>query len=337
LEEHLPFCLRNQPQHLKMPKEKDYEFRNWAKTLSPSFVVYADIECLLEAGETNGVLQRHKPIAAAFLIVPHSSLTHMQPTYHSFVGATCIPQFLEGLEKEVNSIGEWNDRHAHKVMKPLAIEQQQRHESATVCCMCKKSFSKEQAKVKDHCHLTGEYRGPTCQPCNTKARLRRNTTPVLFHNWKGYDAHHIVREGVRTRPHWELDVIATTSESYLNLRASWGGKQERRQINFIDSLQFLQASLAKLVSMCRSLPLTDSLPWPAAISHAKGVFPYSYFDKDEKMTDTSLPPIDAFHDALTNTPLSEEDYRRAQDAWNAMGCLTFGDYMMSKLMTNLLL
>jgi hypothetical protein len=312
-----------------MPKEKEYSFRNWAKTLSPTFVIYADIECLLEAGE-GSTLQRHRPIAAAFLIVPHPSIKSIQPSYHYFVGDICIPQFLEGLEREVNSIGEWNNHYCRKVMKSLSLDQQQQHNCASKCFMCKKPFSKEHPKVKDHCHLTGNYRGPACQPCNTKARLRRNTTPVVFHNWKGYDAHHIVREGVSTRPHWELGVIATSSESYLTLRASWGETQERRQINFIDSLQFLQASLATLVKQCPSLPLSDTLPWPASVTHGKGVFPYSYFDTEEKLNATSLPPIEAFSDALTKTVLAEEEYQKAQEAWNAMQCNTFGDYMLSK-------
>jgi hypothetical protein len=160
--------------------------------------------------------------------------------------------------------------------------------------------------------------------------MHRRTTPVLFHNFRGYDAHHIVREGVSTRPHWKLSVIATTSESYLNLRGSWGEKEERCTINFIDSLQFLHASLATLVEQCPSLPLTDSLPWPTSITHGKGVFPYSYLDSEEKLEATSLPPMEAFFDALTKSAVKEEDYRKAQDAWERMQCETFGDYMLSK-------
>jgi len=145
-----------------------------------------------------------------------------------------------------------------------------------------------------------------------------------------YDAHHIVREGVSTRPHWQLDVIATTCESYLNLRVAWGAKESRRRVNFIDSLQFLHASLAALVKQCPSLPLTDSLPWPSSVTHGKGVFPYSYFDSEEKLAATSLPPIEAFFDTLTQSPLKTDDYRCAQEAWNAMNCSTFREYMLSK-------
>jgi hypothetical protein len=50
-------------------------------------------------------------------------------------------------------------------------------------------------KVHDHCHLTGQYRGLTCQPGNTAACLSRRRVPILLHNWKGYDAHDIVKGG----------------------------------------------------------------------------------------------------------------------------------------------
>jgi hypothetical protein len=135
---------------------------------------------------------------------------------------------------------------------------------------------------------------------------------------------------------WDITVIATTTESYISLYASWGVKEDRRQIVFLDSLQFLHASLASLAQNCPATPLADSLPWPQHVKRGKGVFPYSYLDNEDKLLDTTLPPIDDFHDALTNTALKEEEYRKAQDAWSAMECQTFGEYMMSKLITNLL-
>ena len=99
LDEHMPFCLRNEPQHYRMPEEKVYGFTHWGKTLSPSFVIYADIECLLEVGD-GSTLQHHKPIASAFLVVANKAL-NIEPRYRSFVGRTCIPEFLKSLEEEV--------------------------------------------------------------------------------------------------------------------------------------------------------------------------------------------------------------------------------------------
>jgi hypothetical protein len=237
-----------------MPKERDFGFTNWSKSLSPSFVVYADIECLLlaPAGVSTtspDVLQHHQPIAASYLVIPNKDLQELHAsnaefqqqfnhTYKVFMGASqCIPNFLASLEDIVKKMYHWSDAHARKVMRQLTTVEMDEFSKAKRCLMCQKEFTvskkeeeeegndKEEPnnrfKVHDHCHLTGLYRGAACQLCNTRARLRRNMVPVIFHNFKGYDAHHIVKEGVATRPHWNLSVIATTSESYLSLRAQF--------------------------------------------------------------------------------------------------------------------
>ena len=41
-------------------------------------------------------------------------------------------------------------------------------------------------KVRDHCHETGEYRGPACKICNLRYK-QQNFIPVKFHNCSGYD------------------------------------------------------------------------------------------------------------------------------------------------------
>jgi hypothetical protein len=363
LNEHFYFCDLNQPQHYLMPKERNFNFTNWGKCLSPSFVVYADIECLLTPPEdttsrtTTNILQHHKPIAAAYLVVPNRDLLqlHSHDTdfvqfndyYRIFVGAQCIPQLLASLEEVAQRMRLWNDLHARRDMQPLTAGQREEYTLATTCFLCHKDFTnadegeKHRIKVQEHCHLTGQYRGAACQPCNTKARLRRSTVPVVFHNWKGYDAHHIVKEGVATRPHWDLTVVATATESYLNMRAQFPSpltaatetKRSREDhccLNFIDSFQFLFTSLAKLVTLCPTMPLTQTLPYPESVKRCKGVFPYSFLNAEEKLLSTSLPPQEAFFDTLSRTPLSNEDYTQAQEAWEGMRCTTFQDYMEGK-------
>jgi len=46
--------------------------------------------------------------------------------------------------------------------------------------------------VKDHCHITGKYRGAAHNDCNLKLRLNPKTSiPVVFHNLQG------IRRGCR--------------------------------------------------------------------------------------------------------------------------------------------
>ena len=43
-------------------------------------------------------------------------------------------------------------------------------------------------RVKDHCHVTGKFRGAAHNKCNLKLRIPRKLTTV-FHNLQGYDGH----------------------------------------------------------------------------------------------------------------------------------------------------
>ena len=47
-------------------------------------------------------------------------------------------------------------------------------------------------KVRDHCHITGAFRGAAHNKCNL--RLQQTfKIPVFLHNFRGYDSHLIVR------------------------------------------------------------------------------------------------------------------------------------------------
>lgn len=44
--------------------------------------------------------------------------------------------------------------------------------------------------VRDHCHITGRYRGSAHQDCNLKLRIDFKTykLPVIFHNLSGHNS-----------------------------------------------------------------------------------------------------------------------------------------------------
>ena len=47
-------------------------------------------------------------------------------------------------------------------------------------------------KVRDHCHMTGKYRGCAHALCNLHFNDKGFKIPVFFHNLKGYDLHFII-------------------------------------------------------------------------------------------------------------------------------------------------
>ena len=91
--------------------------------------------------------------------------------------------------------------------------------------------------VRDHCHITGEYRGAAHNACNLKLRLNPSI-PVVFHNLRGYDSHLLIQ--AISKVEGRLYCIPNNTEKYISFSLG--------QLRFIDSAQFLLASLDKLVA-----------------------------------------------------------------------------------------
>ena len=54
-------------------------------------------------------------------------------------------------------------------------------QNADKCYICKKKNSEEDVRVRDHCLITGKYRGLAHQDCNINYKLT-DKIPVIFHN-----------------------------------------------------------------------------------------------------------------------------------------------------------
>ena len=155
---------------------------------------------------------------------------------------------------------------------------------------------------------------------------------------------------------WTYSVIPQTTEKYISLMAQfqvgWNKKQKRAiyfQLKFLDSYQFLSASLAGLAKtlpkedyhMVRKHLLQGDKAQYEKLVFDKGIFPYSWFDREDKMEERQLPPREQFVDTLRfNDPLclpSADDYIRAQAMWRAYDCQTFGDYLSLYLQLDVLI
>ena len=101
----------------------------------------------------------------------------------------------------------------------------------------RKIVDNDDEKVRDHCHVTGKFRGAAHWDCNINFQLTKKI-PVIFHNLKGYDSHLIF--SVLHKFNLKINVIPNGLEKYI---AFFLGKN----LVFIDSMQFMNSNLDKFV------------------------------------------------------------------------------------------
>ena len=66
-------------------------------------------------------------------------------------------------------------------------------ENSTKCLICDNDNGDRDVKVRDHCHITGKYRGSAHRNCNINVKFNHEIH-VVFHNLNNYDSHLIMQE-----------------------------------------------------------------------------------------------------------------------------------------------
>ena len=123
---------------------------------------------------------------------------------------------------------------------------------ADTCWICKDKFDEENNKVWDHCHITGKFRGPAHNACNLKLQIQawKTPIPVIFHNFRGYDSHLVCESVGQSVNAHQIRVIAKTFEQYKSMKVG--------QLKYIDSIQFMNNSLANLTkNLGNNHPITS--------------------------------------------------------------------------------
>ena len=149
--------------------------------------------------------------------------------------------------------------------------------------ICKKLIDNDEEKVKDHCHIISKFGGATHQVCKINFQLIKNI-PVIIHNLKGYDSHLIF--SVLHKFNLKISVIPNGLEKCM---AFFLGKN----LVFIDSMQFMNSSLDKLVKNLEDKDFkylvgefgSENLE----ILKQKGTYPYKYMNSFKKFNEEKLP------------------------------------------------
>jgi len=160
--------------------------------------------------------------------------------------------------------------------------------------------------------------------------------PVIAHNMRGYDSHLIIKHMEKKFTCADISVIASNTEKFISFQIG--------QLRFLDSLQFLNASLDALVAnLARdgskfehtSRHFSDRASFSRVTR--KGIYSYEFMDGPDIFNHTSLPPIKSFYSKLYNASITEDDYERAKDVWNHFNIQNMKQYHDHYLLTDTLL
>ena len=146
-----------------------------------------------------------------------------------------------------------------------------------LCHICHKPLGTD--RVRDHDHL---------KQCLQSQIQKSLLHPCHFHNLRGYDRH-LIMSGISESQPSRISCIPNNMEKYISFSIG--------SLRFIDSLQFLNSSLDKLVAnlakqgIGKFSYLSQHFPDPIHLQllMRKGVHCYSFMDNFNKFNYPSLP------------------------------------------------
>ena len=204
LESHKKICENHDYCHVEMPTKDNniIKYNHGEKSVKIPFIIYADLECLLEKMSTcinnpneSSTTKINKHTPSGYSIFTSCSFDESKNKLNYYRGKDCMKKFCKDLKEHTTRI----INHEKKKIIPLTKEEKINYNDQKVCYIYKKEFDtidKKHHKVRDHCHYTGKYRGAAHNICNLRYKVRKEI-PVVFHNGSTYDYHFIIKELVK--------------------------------------------------------------------------------------------------------------------------------------------
>ena len=219
-----------------------------------------------------------------------------------------------------------NKQHFNKKLI-MANEDEEIENNSNICWKCKEQLNTD--KVKDHCHISGKFRGPAHNKCNINLRLPKKL-PIIFHNLQGYNGHLRFKE--LNNFDVNIEVIPKTIDNYRNIN-----NRTNRNITFTDSLQLYKGSLDTLASNLEDKDFKHLMSEFSAhkleILKRKDAYPYEWVNSDEKFKYPTLPKKKDFNSSIkdgkqdkSNGHISDEQYQHLQNVWDTFSFNTFVDF-----------
>ena len=186
------------------------------------------------------------------------------------------------------------------------VDEEHHNNNINNCSFCENEIF--YYKVRDHCHLTGNYKGPAHEKCNINVKQKySNFIAFAFQNFSNYDCHLFFKKLIERKPDdVNLNVIPKTNEEYFSV--TYGC------IRFIDIYRFLSSGLDGFVKTLNEddfkiLKKEFLDNW--ILLNKELVYPYEYFKSLEDYDlDISNISKEEYFSKLKNGYSDDEEIQR---------------------------
>ena len=239
---HKPKCENNDTTKIRTSNESHLQWKKHFHKNPLYFRIYADFEADNEKdnssiGNKTTYIYKQNPVLNGYHIVSELGNVLKSDYYKSPLGYDNVEWFVDEVIKLENKMAFYFKNTNKDIV--MTQEDEEDYKNDNVCRLCEKEILSD--KVRDHCHLTGKYRGPAHRECNINVtQKQRNFIPFIFHNFSNYDCHMFFKKLVdKKKDKVDFDIIPKTNEEYISV--TYGC------IRFIDSYRFLSSGLDSLV------------------------------------------------------------------------------------------
>ena len=184
----------------------------------------------------------------------------------------------------------------------MSEEEERLFQKSNSCWICKKFINKnnKEEKVRDHCHVAGKSRGAAHRNYNVNFQLTKNV-PVIFYNLKGYESHLIFNE--LDKFDVKIKVIPNGLEKCMTFFLN-------ENLVFIDSMQFINSSLDKLVKNLSDEDFKYLVEEFGSkyleLLKQKGAYPYKYRTSFERFNEGKLPAREYFYSSIKDGEIGDD-------------------------------
>ena len=242
LNKQTPNCENNDITIIKTSNESQLHWKNHFHKKPLYFRIYADFGADNEKdnsiiGNKTTNIYKQNPVLNGYHIISELQDILKSDYYKSPLGYDNVDWFVDGVIKLENKMAFYFKNTKEDII--MTEEDEEDYRNDNICRFCEKFI--ESDKVRDHCHLTGNYRGPAHCKCNINVTQKQsNFIPFIFHNISNYDCHMFFNKLVdKKKDKVDFDKIPKTNEEYISV--TYGC------VRFIDSYRFLSSGLDSLV------------------------------------------------------------------------------------------